>query len=58
MAAMEELGMIEKVATPAPVLIPYFDPSRLHDYLKLAAVLRRRASAWRFFRNLKNSASN
>ncbi len=40
LAAMEELGMIEKVATPAPVFIPYFDPSRLHDYLKLAAVLR------------------
>jgi histidyl-tRNA synthetase len=40
LAAMEELGMIEKVATPAPVLIPYFDSSRLHDYLQLAAVLR------------------
>jgi histidyl-tRNA synthetase len=40
LAAMEELGMIEKVATPAPVLIPYFDSSRLHDYLKLAAILR------------------
>ena len=40
LAAMEELGMIEKVATPAPVFIPYFDSSRLHDYLKLAAVLR------------------
>jgi histidyl-tRNA synthetase len=32
--------MIEKVATPAPVFIPYFDKSRLHDYLKLAAALR------------------
>ncbi|MGA2798561.1 MAG: ATP phosphoribosyltransferase regulatory subunit, partial [Thermoguttaceae bacterium] len=40
LAAMEELGMIEKIATPAPVFIPYFDASRLHDYLKLAAVLR------------------
>ncbi len=40
LAAMEEMGMIEKVATPAPVLIPYFDSSRLHDYLQLAAVLR------------------
>ncbi len=39
LAAMEELGMIEKVATPAPVFIPFFDPSRLHDYLKLAAAL-------------------
>jgi histidyl-tRNA synthetase len=40
LAAMEELGMIEKVATTAPVFIPYFDSSRLHDYLKLAAALR------------------
>ena len=40
LAAMEELGMIEKVATPAPVLIAYFDSARLHDYLKLAAALR------------------
>ena len=40
LAAMEELGMIEKVATLAPVFIPYFDASRLHDYLKLAAALR------------------
>lgn len=40
LAAMEELGMIEKVATPAPVFIPYFDPARLPDYLRLAAALR------------------
>ena len=40
LAAMEELGMVEKVATPAPVFIPYFDASRLHDYLKLATALR------------------
>ncbi|MFH1918703.1 MAG: histidine--tRNA ligase, partial [Planctomycetota bacterium] len=32
LAAMEELEMIEKVATPAPVFIPYFDKARLHDY--------------------------
>ncbi len=40
LAAMEELDMIEKVATPAPVFIPYFDKTRLCDYLKLAAALR------------------
>ena len=40
LAAMEELGMVEKVATPAPVFILLFDAERLHDYLKLAAVLR------------------
>ncbi len=40
LAAMEELGMIEKVATAAPVFIPFFDKERLHDYLKLAAAIR------------------
>jgi histidyl-tRNA synthetase len=40
LAAMEELQMIEKVSTPAGVLIAYFDAARLHDYLRLAAALR------------------
>lgn len=40
LAAMEELGMIEKISTPAPVFIPYFDAAHLHDYLRLAAALR------------------
>lgn len=40
LAAMEELGMIEKVATPAPVLIAYFDKDRRDDYLRLAAAIR------------------
>jgi histidyl-tRNA synthetase len=40
LSAMEELGMIEKVSTPAAVFIPYFDKGRLHDYLQLAAALR------------------
>ncbi len=40
LAAMEELGMIDKVGTPAEVFIPYFDKTRLHDYLKLGARLR------------------
>jgi histidyl-tRNA synthetase len=40
LAAMEELGMIETISTPAPVLIPFFDKDRLHDYLRLAASLR------------------
>ncbi|OHB69452.1 MAG: histidine--tRNA ligase [Planctomycetes bacterium RBG_13_63_9] len=40
LAAMEELGMVEKVATPAEVLIAYFDGDRLHDYLRLAAAIR------------------
>ena len=40
LAAMEELGMSEGVATLAPVFIPYFDKNRLHDYLKLASNIR------------------
>jgi histidyl-tRNA synthetase len=40
LAAMEELGMIEKSLTPAQVFIPYFDAERLGDYFRLAAALR------------------
>jgi histidyl-tRNA synthetase len=40
LAALEELQLLPKIATPAPVLIPYFDKSRLHDYLRLASRLR------------------
>jgi histidyl-tRNA synthetase len=40
LAALEELGLIEKVRTPAQVLVAYFDPQRLDDYLAIAATLR------------------
>lgn len=40
LSAMEELGMIAAVHTPAQVFIPYFDAARLGDYLRLAAELR------------------
>jgi len=40
LAAMEELGMVEKVATPASVLLTYFAPDHLPAYLQLAAQLR------------------
>jgi histidyl-tRNA synthetase len=40
LAGMEELGMLPKASTPAQVFIPYFDPARLSDYLRLAARLR------------------
>ena len=40
LAGMEELGMLPKVTTPAEIFIPFFDASRLHDYLRLAAKLR------------------
>ncbi|MDW8038038.1 MAG: histidine--tRNA ligase [Thermoguttaceae bacterium] len=41
LAAMEALDRLQKVGTPAPVFIAYFDPQRLADYLRLAASLRR-----------------
>ncbi len=40
LAAMETLGMIAPVRTPAPVLVVYFDADRLHDYLQLAKIVR------------------
>jgi histidyl-tRNA synthetase len=40
LAAMEELGLLPKVATPAPVLVVQFDTGRLGDYERLARGLR------------------
>ncbi len=40
LAAMEALEMIERVRTPAEILIAYFDKERLNDYLCLAGQLR------------------
>jgi histidyl-tRNA synthetase len=40
LAAMEELGLLPKVRTAAPVLIAYFDKERLDGYLRLATMIR------------------
>ena len=40
LAAMEELGMLPKVATPAPVFIVQFDAVHLGDYQRVARMLR------------------
>jgi histidyl-tRNA synthetase len=40
LAAMEELGMVAQATTPAEVLVAYFDPARLAEYLRLAGQLR------------------
>jgi histidyl-tRNA synthetase len=40
LAAMEELGMLESSATPASVLVTFFDKDRLGDYLRIGRVLR------------------
>ncbi|HEV3448642.1 MAG TPA: histidine--tRNA ligase [Gemmataceae bacterium] len=40
LAAMEELKLLDKVATPAPVLMVQFTSERLADYARMAAGLR------------------
>jgi histidyl-tRNA synthetase len=40
LAALEELALVQKVSTPAPVFMPFFEATRLHDYLCLAAQIR------------------
>ena len=40
LAAMEELGLLPRVATPAPVLIVQFSADRLADYQRMARSLR------------------
>ena len=40
LAAMEEIGLLPKVRTAAPVLIAFFDKDRLDDYQRLAAMVR------------------
>lgn len=40
LAAMEQLSLLPQAATPAPVLITYFDESHRDDYLRMAANLR------------------
>ena len=40
LAAMEQLGLVEPVRTPAEVFIPFFAAERIASYLQLAAELR------------------
>jgi histidyl-tRNA synthetase len=40
LAAMEELGLVEKTSTPAPVFLAFFDAKRFGDYLRLARTIR------------------
>jgi histidyl-tRNA synthetase len=40
LAAMEQLGLLPRASTPAPVLVAYFDANHRDDYLRLAANLR------------------
>ena len=40
LAAMEELGMVPKTATPASVLVPIFDGEKIAEYMRIGRVLR------------------
>ncbi len=40
LAAFEELGVSDKVGASAEVFLPFFDATRLHCYLRIAAQLR------------------
>ncbi len=53
LAGLEELGLVAKVATPAPVFLAYFDRSRLHDYLRLAAQVRAAGIGLEFYCDTK-----
>lgn len=49
LAAMEELGMVEKRRASAPIFVPFFDAARLSDYLALCARLRKAGFGVEFF---------
>ena len=40
LAAMEQLDMLPKARTPAPVFVPYFDKNQLNAYLQIAMAVR------------------
>lgn len=40
LTALETLGKLQKVSTPAPVLVAFFEKDRLPEYLKMAAQVR------------------
>ena len=40
LAAMEELDLLPRAATPAPVLVVLFDETRIGDYLRIGHLLR------------------
>ena len=41
LAAMEELGKVERRSTPAPIFVPRFSKGRLGEYLAFTSALRR-----------------
>ena len=53
LAAMDELEMIDKVKTPADILVVYFEKDRLNKYLEIAANLRQAGWAVEVFPDAK-----
>ncbi|MCA9231176.1 MAG: histidine--tRNA ligase [Planctomycetales bacterium] len=53
LAALEELGRLEQVHTPAEVFLPFFDSDRRNEYLSLAARLRAAGMGVEFFPDAK-----
>ncbi len=53
LAAMEELRLLPEKPAVAPVFLPYFSESRLPDYLRLAASLRREGVGVEFYPDAK-----
>jgi len=52
-SAMEELGMLEKTATPVQVFLPFFAVNRLADYLRFASDLRQSGVGVEFYPEAK-----
>ncbi len=57
LAALEELGLVAKMSTPALIFLAFFDRSRLHDYLALAGQLRAAGLGGEFYCDPKKLGS-
>lgn len=53
LAAMQQLELLPTAATPAPVLIAFFDRERQNDYLRMATELRRQGIACEMYPEAK-----
>ncbi len=53
LAAMEELGMLDKISTPVEYFLPFFVESRLSDYMRIAGALRRSGIGVEFYPDAK-----
>ena len=54
LAALEDLGLVQKATTPAPVLVTMFDAARVSDYLQMGRALRRAGIATEVYPEAKN----